>query len=142
MIVPDVNVLLYAHVDAFLEHDRARTWWEETLSAGRPVGLAPVVVFGFIRIATSRRVLTRPFSVQQAQAVVESWLAQPGVQMLDSGREHLGRTLEVLTGVGTAAALTTDAQIAAHAFIEGAAVATHDTDFGRFADLDVVDPVR
>ena len=54
MIIPDLNLLLYAEVHAFAVHAIARRWWEGALNGSRQVGLAPVVVFGFIRIATER----------------------------------------------------------------------------------------
>ena len=34
------------------QHDRARVWWESLLGGDRSVGLAPVSVFGFLRIST------------------------------------------------------------------------------------------
>ena len=56
MIVPDVNLLLYAEIEAFESHGAARRWWEAALRGERAVGLSAVAVFGFIRIATNRRV--------------------------------------------------------------------------------------
>lgn len=32
MIIPDVNLLLYARVHGFSLHDPAREWWEECCS--------------------------------------------------------------------------------------------------------------
>ena len=32
MIIPDVNLLLYAHLAAFREHAKAKTWWERALN--------------------------------------------------------------------------------------------------------------
>jgi hypothetical protein len=32
VIVPDVNMLLYAEIDAFPRHAAARAWWEELLN--------------------------------------------------------------------------------------------------------------
>lgn len=34
MIVPDVNLLVYAHNPDALLHDAARRWWEDLLSPG------------------------------------------------------------------------------------------------------------
>ena len=31
MIIPDLNLLLFAHCDAFPLHEPARRWWSETL---------------------------------------------------------------------------------------------------------------
>ena len=37
MIVPDVNLLVYAHNEAAPSHAAARAWWESTLSRDNPV---------------------------------------------------------------------------------------------------------
>ena len=44
MIIPDLNLLLFAHCDAFPLHEPARRWWSETLAGSRPVGLVESVV--------------------------------------------------------------------------------------------------
>jgi hypothetical protein len=56
MIIPDVNLLLYANIIGFPEHQKARAWWEAALNGDREIGLAAPVLFGFIRIATNPRV--------------------------------------------------------------------------------------
>lgn len=56
MIVPDVTLLLYAEIDSFPHHTAARKWWEKLLSGDRAVGIAPVCLFGFLRVGTNRRV--------------------------------------------------------------------------------------
>ena len=80
MIVPDVNLLLYAYDAASPFHAKAATWWERCLSGSEPVGLAHVVVFGFVRVATNARALQHPMLVAEAAAHVRSWLRQPPVQ--------------------------------------------------------------
>jgi predicted nucleic acid-binding protein len=35
MIVSDVNLLLYAEIDAFPQHPSARRWWEGVLNGER-----------------------------------------------------------------------------------------------------------
>lgn len=141
MIVPDLNVLLYAHVDAFVQHEAARTWWEELLSSDRDVGLAPPVVFGFLRLATNRRVFATPMSIDQAVAIVEQWLDQPHVRVLLPGPRHLEIAFGLLRATGSAGNLTTDAQIAALAIEHQAEVHSNDADFGRFPSLRWVNPL-
>jgi uncharacterized protein len=142
VIVPDVNVLLYAHIDTFAQHEAARTWWEGVIRGGTPVGLCPPVVFGFVRIATNPRVFAPPLSVEAAVATVRDWLARPRVRWLVAGPDHAGQVLDRLLAVGAAANLTTDAQIATFAAEHHATVATCDTDFGRFEGVKSVNPLR
>lgn len=142
MIVPDTNLLLYAVVDGFAEHEKARTWWESTLSGREDVGFAPVVLHGFLRLATSSRVLDAPMTPRQASQVVTGWLDRSAARVLVPDEPHLRLVMELLIAVGTAGNLSTDAQIAAHALQHGAVVASNDTDFARFPQLSVVNPLR
>jgi predicted nucleic acid-binding protein len=50
--------------------------------------------------------------------------------------------LGLIESLGTGANLTTDVQLAAHAIETGAEMHSHDMDFGRFADLRWIDPLR
>lgn len=39
MILPDVNLLIYAYNAADSRHDKARLWWESAIDGRVPVGL-------------------------------------------------------------------------------------------------------
>lgn len=142
MIVPDVNLLLYAVVSGFPQHDRAHAWWEETINSNTRVGLTQPALFGFLRIATNARVLQSPLAVNDAINYVHDWLAQPNVDLLTPGPDHLGIALALLEDIGTAGNLTTDVQLAAYAIEQRAEVYSNDTDFGRFPDLMWINPLR
>lgn len=142
MIVPDVNLLLYATITGFAQHERARTWWEGVLNADREVGLAGPAIFGFLRIATNPRVLTEPMAVDRAVAEVRRWLGRPQVRFLVPGAAHLDLTFELLAALGTAANLTTDAQLAALAIENEAELHSNDGDFARFGGLRWVNPLK
>jgi uncharacterized protein len=135
MIIPDVNLLLYAEIDAYLVHQRARRWWEALLSSEEQVGLAPVCVYGFIRIATNRRVFAEPLSADDAIGRVEAWLTRPNVSLLVAGATHLELAFRLLRELGTGGNLTTDVQIAAHALELRAQIRSNDGDFMRFAGV-------
>lgn len=135
MIVPDINLLLYAHIDAYAEHARAREWWEALLNEEHAVGIAGPVLFGFVRISTNRRVFDEPLTVEQALGCVEGWIARPHVQTLVPGPRHIELAFGLLRAAGVAGNLTTDAQIAALALEHGAEVHTADGDFGRFPSV-------
>ena len=141
MIVPDINLLLYAEIDAFAHHAVARHWWEQAMNGERQVGLATVCVFGFTRLASSRHILAEPLAVDNAIARVERWLARPHVSMLVPGSNHLATAFRLLTTLGAGGNLTTDAQIAAHAVEYGGEVFSNDADFTRFDGVRVVNPL-
>ena len=141
MIVPDLNVLLYAHVDAFPFHSAARAWWEGAVRGTEEIGIPGVVVFGFVRIATNRRVFETPMGVDAATATVERWLSHPHIHLLVPGARHLDLAFGLLRAARTSADLSTDVQIAALAIENGGTVYSHDADFDSFAGLRRVDPV-
>lgn len=106
------------------------------------MGLAPVCLFGFLRLGTSRQVFTEPLEVGDAVGRVEGWLVRPNVTALLPGRAHLETALRLLRHLGTGANLTTDVQVAAHAIEVNGEVHSNDGDFGRFEGLRWVNPLR
>lgn len=142
MIIPDVNLLVYAYNSDAAHHQQAKTWWEQGMRGRQPVALPWIVALGFLRIITSRAVLTRPMDVATALDHVRSWLDQPGVQLLQPGPRHL----DILTSFGEAgvltAALMTDAHIAALAIENQATVHSNDSDFSRFPGLHWTNPIN
>lgn len=141
MIIPDANLLLYAYDSESPFHREAALWWSDLLSAPEPVGLCPVVVFAFLRLATNTKVFDRPMSVTEANDAIASWLARPNVRLLVAGPTHLEAVCKLLLKAGTAGNLVTDAQIAALAQEYGATVHSADTDFARFKGLTWENPL-
>lgn len=142
MIVPDLNLLLYAEIDAYSEHEAARRFWEAALNGDRVVGIASVALFGFLRIATNRRIFKEPLALTDAMARVEKWLERPHVTFLLPGPRHLETAFRLLRSLGTGGNLTTDVQLAAHAIENQAELYSNDLDFGRFAGLRWVNPIK
>lgn len=142
MIIPDVNLLVYAVFDGYPQHEPAVQWLTGALNGAETVGLTAPAIFGFVRLATSARIHGAPLSVAAVQEYVREWLARPQVQFLTPGPEHVGVALRLLERVGTGASLTTDAQLAAYAVESGGTIHSNDADFGRFADVPWVDPLR
>jgi toxin-antitoxin system PIN domain toxin len=142
MIIPDVNLLLYAVITGFPQHRRAHRWWQDAVNGPTGIGLTYPALFGFLRIATNARILTAPLAVVDATSYVRDWLAQPNIEILTPSRRHLDIALELLETVGTAANLTTDVQLAAYAIEYNAEIHSNDADFARFTDLKWIDPLR
>jgi uncharacterized protein len=142
VIVPDVNLLLYATISGFPQHQRAHTWWEHVVNSTARIGLTQPALFGFLRIATSARILAAPLAVADAIAYVRDWLAQPNAELLVPGSNHLDIALRLLTDIGTAGNLTTDVQLAAYAIEHNAEMHSNDTDFARFPALTWVNPLQ
>jgi toxin-antitoxin system PIN domain toxin len=130
-----VNLLLYANIDGFPLHRKARTWWEERVNRGEPIALALPVVFGFVRIASNPRIFETPLPVSRATGRVRAWLEHAHVHVLHPGPRHLELAFALLDELGSAGNLTTDAQIAALAIEHQAELQSTDLDFARFPGL-------
>jgi toxin-antitoxin system PIN domain toxin len=141
MIIPDVNLLVYAYDAPTPHHKKAKAWWENVLAGEEHVGLLHVVIFGFTRIVTNRRISANALSASQAAGCVRSWLQQPRIQVLYPSEEHLEQVLSSLETLGTAGNLVSDAQIAASAIAHNAVLHTADSDFARFPDLKWFNPI-
>lgn len=138
----DLNLLLYAVDDASPPHPRARPWLEQVLSGRETVALPWVVLLGFVRLSTRAVVFASPLSVDEALDVVDGWLRQPAVVVVQPGRRHADVVRELLLAVGTAGNLVTDAHLAALAIEHGAELCSADADFSRFPGVRWVDPLR
>jgi toxin-antitoxin system PIN domain toxin len=135
MILPDVNVLLYAHRSDAPVHERYRDWLRATLEGDEPLALPDVVVSGVVRVATDHRVFRPPSTLEQAFAFVTDILANPGVVRLRPGTGVLGVFERLCRDGGVRGADVSDAYLAAVTIDCGAVLYTADRGFARFPGL-------
>ncbi|MCC5807323.1 MAG: type II toxin-antitoxin system VapC family toxin [Opitutales bacterium] len=135
MIVPDLNLLIYAYNTAAPLHPAAAQWWESRLNGKEPVAVPWIVGTGFIRLMTHPRVLENPMTAGQAIARVREWRARPVVLTIEPGRKFADIFFGYLEKLGSAGNLTTDAFLAALAVEHQAELHSNDADFHRFAGL-------
>jgi len=135
MILPDLNLIVYAYNRDAPHHAKARAWWEALLNDTEPVAIPWAVALGFVRLMTHRAVLNAPMVPASAIACVRAWFAQPSVDRLDPGPQHVDLLDRLLTAAGTAGNLTTDAHLAALAIEHQCELHSNDNDFARFPGL-------
>jgi toxin-antitoxin system PIN domain toxin len=135
VIIPGINLLVYAYKSDAPRHLRARQWWEDAVRGYQPIGMAWVVALGFLRVMTSRAVMARPMEATRALRHVRTWLEQPSVRVVQPGPRHLDILGGFVQAGAIASAVVTDAHIAALAVENQAEVHSNDTDFGRFPGL-------
>ena len=142
MIAVDANLLVYAHVTSYPQHERARVWLEAQLSGVPRVALPWPSLLAFVRLVSNPRLFTEPESVKDAWGQVEAWLdAEPAWSPAPTSRhrEVLG---PCLTGTTLRANDVPDAHLAALAIEHGLQLATSDSGFARFPGLRWFDPLR
>lgn len=142
MKIVDLNLLLYAVNSAAVQHERAREWWERAVNDEDPIGLAWVVLLGFLRLSTNPHVFPRPLSPGAAVAKIDAWLARDNVRVVGERDAHWETLKPLIDSTGTAANLTTDAHLAALAITHNAVLVSSDTDFARFKGLRWENPLR
>ncbi|MDD2677764.1 MAG: hypothetical protein PHP75_09920, partial [Methylacidiphilaceae bacterium] len=74
MIIPDVNLLIYAYDQTSELHGPVRCWWETSLRGEERVGIPWIVALAFVRLTTHPMLNQNPMTVRQAREAVESWL--------------------------------------------------------------------
>lgn len=141
MIVPDLNLLVYAHNDGIPLHEPARRWWEDLVNGTDRIGVPWIVATGFVRLLTHPRVMSHPASPEQAVDLVSEWFGFPNVMALNPGGQHLTIFRNMLAAAGVGADLVTDAHIAALAVENQAELHSNDSDFDRFPGLRWCNPL-
>ena len=141
MIVPDINLLVYAHDSEFPRHGEVRDWWEELMNGSGSVGLTWVAMLGFIRITTNSKILDNPMEPTIACEHVRSWLGRPQSIVIHPGDRHAEILFQLLGQAGSAGNLTTDAHLAALAIEHQAELHSADADMARFSGLRWVNPL-
>lgn len=142
MILPDVNLLVYAYDATSKDHPKAKQWWEDQLNGSQMIGLSWVGVLGCIRLLTNPRIFKNPYSPPEILDIVGVWLGQPHVKIVHPADQHFNRLADLIRQVGTAGNLTTDAHLAALAIERGLILQTTDADFARFSGLKWNNPLK
>jgi toxin-antitoxin system PIN domain toxin len=141
MILPDLNLLLYAYNPHVPQHAKAAAWWTTLLNGDELIGLPNEVCLGFVRIATHARLGAAAVPLSKAAAVVQQWIDLPQVRILLPGPGHFKQVMDLMTGAMGSGALVPDAALAAYAIQNRATLHSNDADFSRFAGLSWKNPL-
>lgn len=135
MILPDVNVLVYAAREDSPDAARYRSWLQAALAGPEPVAVVSPVVAGFIRLVTNPRIFGAPSTLDGALGFVDALLAAPAT-VQPALSERLGGLLgEVCRTAGATADRVPDAYLAAIALDLDAELVTTDRGFARYSGL-------
>jgi uncharacterized protein len=132
MLMPDVNVLVYAHRQDEAWHEPYADWLKQVIDGSEPFALSVLVAVGFLRIVTSGRIYNDPTPLPTALAAVEQLAAHPRCRLATPGATHLADVVRLCRAVGATGKLVSDAQHAALAIAEGSTWVSRDADFARF----------
>ena len=133
MLMPDVNVLVFAHRQDEAWHEPYAGWLKQMIDGSEPFALSVLVAVGFLRIVTNGRIYENPTPLPTALAAVEQLAAHPRCRLATPGATHLADVVRLCRAVGATGKLVSDAKHAALAIAEGATWVSRDADFAAFA---------
>ena len=133
MILIDTNILIYAHVNSFAQHNRAREWLDQQLNAAAFIGL-PVGQHAHIPtvLVTNPCVFQHPESMRDAWKQVCTWLSSETAWVPQPTERHAELLDRFLAVPGVHGNLVPDAHLAALAVEHGLTLCSTDGDFARF----------
>lgn len=135
MILPDVNVLVYAHREDAPDHARYRDWLEGVVNGPEAFGLSDLVLSGFVRVVTHPRVFARPTPADRALAFADALRSAPSRVRIEPGDRHWEIFERLCLEAGATGNLVPDAWLAALAIESGSDWITTDRDYARFPGL-------
>ena len=135
MILPDVNVLIYAFRPDLPQHSVCHTWLTEILAGDVPFGLSTQLLSALIRITTNSRAFQTPSTIEEAFHFCEFLRAQPGCHIVEPGERHWAIFKRLCLESGTRGSRVADAWFAALAIESGCEWITFDRDYARFPGL-------
>lgn len=143
MLLPDVNVLIYAHFEDVVSEHREYARWVTQLATGpEPFALSVLVLSGFIRVATNSRIFDRPATLETALDFVSSLTERPTARIVGPGPDHWSIFERLCREANATGKLVADAQHAAVAVEHGCTMVSADSDFSRFLGLRWQHPLR
>jgi toxin-antitoxin system PIN domain toxin len=135
MILPDVNVLIYAFRQDVPHHELCNSWLTDVVGGDSRFGLSPLTLSALIRITTNRGTYREPSTLAEAFSFCEYCLGQPNCQIIEPGERHWDIFKRLCVETDTRGPLVTDAWYAALAIEWGCEWVTMDRDYARFPGL-------
>src|SRR5204862_965174 len=99
---------------------------DRAISSTETVAIPTAVAIGYVRLTTSPRVMDSPLDAATSVGVVSDWYARPNVAAPEPTSRHYEVLLSLLTTIGTAGNLVSDAHLAALSIEHGAELYSFD----------------
>ena len=135
MILPDVNVLLYAFRKDVPQHAICKPWLERVVGGEAAYAISRLALSALVRISTGRRAYAVPSTLDEAFGFCEKLVAQPNCRIVEPGERHWSIFERLCRETDTRGPRVTDAWFAALAIEHGCEWVTMDRDYARFAGL-------
>ena len=136
MILPDVNVLVYAHrPDSIHNHGEYAAWLTRVAGSPKAFGLSEAVLSGFVRVVANPKIFKNPTPTEVAITFCERLRNRPQARILKPGEGNWAIFRSLCAEPGVKGKLVADAWHAALALETDCEWITCDSDFARFPGL-------
>jgi len=135
VILPDVNVLIYAFRSDSRDHERYRNWLLGVVNGESAYGMSAQVLASVIRITTHPKIYAHASDLTEVQTYCTTLLEQPICQTVTPGTRHWQIFTDLCQTSHASGNLVQDAWFAALAIESGCEWITTDGDYARFAGL-------
>jgi toxin-antitoxin system PIN domain toxin len=137
----DSNILLYAKMDAMLEHKRALKWLQDAVSDGNnTLHICETSILSFLRIATNEKVFQPVLPTGEAYSFIDLFLKCHNVNLLRASANHFREVIKLMKKLNLRGNRVMDLHLAVSALNVGATLATRDKDFTKIPYLKTFDP--
>jgi toxin-antitoxin system PIN domain toxin len=131
----DVNVLVYAHRPEAPHHVECREWLDHARAGPEPLGLAAIVMSGFLRVVTHPRIFLEPTPLATALEFLEVLRESPATVPVLPGDRHWHIFTDLCRRLDAKGNVVPDAFLAAVAIENGASWISADRAFAGFPGL-------
>jgi toxin-antitoxin system PIN domain toxin len=135
VILPDVNVLIYAFRKDAPYHEVCNSWLNAIVQTHARFGISALALAAVIRVTTDRRVYAMPSTPSEAFGFADFLLSQPHCVLVEPRERHWELFTRLCVETNTTGRRVTDAWYAALAIEWGCEWVTFDRDYTRFPGL-------
>ena len=135
MILPDVNVLLYAFRRDDSRHEKIRRWLDGVVNGDAAYGVSPQTLASLVRISTHPGIYVHPSSLSEALDFCHTLLEPEHCTVVQPGVRHWDIFTSLCRDARATGTLVQDAWFAALAIESGCEWITTDRDYAKFSGL-------
>jgi predicted nucleic acid-binding protein len=88
MILPDVNVLIYAYRRDSVDHPRYKRWLEDIVNGPSAYGISPQVIGSVVRVCAHPQIFAVPDRCEDVLRFGRTLLEQPNATLIAPGARH------------------------------------------------------
>ena len=135
MILPDVNVLIYAFRNDAKSHHIARAVLDPLFAGDTRFGISPLTLGALVRVTTNARTFVNASSLEEAFGFCDDIYSHGNCQIVAPGDRHWRIFERLCRETNTRGPDVADVWYAALAIEWGCEWITFDRDYARFPDL-------